>query len=165
MLAVGSIFLSVNESNVDISCERRNSFPLPIVSNNLGNSPVAGRVPVQDGLSSSVSGLPSRSRTAVTAVPGLSEVAAAGGIGLPGAVHGAQRVNVPPSGAVKLTPGVKESLGAVAGDGGTRAGDLLVHPRVVFNAAGNVCPGAVILTQWNVVPTKITDYIARLTRE
>ena len=47
--------------------------------------------------------------------------------------------------AVKLAPGVEEALGAVAGDGGADAGDLLVHPGVMLNTPGDVSPGPVLL--------------------
>ena len=47
--------------------------------------------------------------------------------------------------AVELAPGVEEALGAVAGDGGAGAGDLLIHAGVMFNASGDVSPGTVLL--------------------
>ena len=47
--------------------------------------------------------------------------------------------------AVEPAPGVEEALGAVAGDGGTGAGDLLVHPGVMLNTSGDVSPGPVLL--------------------
>jgi len=142
-----------------------NRLSLAIVGNNLGNSPITGSVPVQDCLRSSISGGSNWSRAAVTAVSGLPEVAITGGIGLPGPVHCAQRVDILSFGAVKSTSGIEESLGAVTWDGGAGARDLFVHSWIMFNAAGDVCPGPVILAQWNVVSTKITDNIARLTRK
>ena len=47
--------------------------------------------------------------------------------------------------AVEPAAGVEEALGAVAGDGGTGAGDLLVHPGVMLNTSGDVSPGPVLL--------------------
>lgn len=47
--------------------------------------------------------------------------------------------------AVELAPGVEEALGAVAGDGGAGAGDLLIHTGVMFNASRDVSPGTVLL--------------------
>jgi len=165
LLVVNSVVLGVNDSNVDVPGEGWDCLPLSIVGNNLGNSPVTGRVPAEDGLRSSVPGAPCRPRTAVTAVPGLPEVPGTGGVGLPGAVHCAQRVYILSCSAVKPTPGIEESLGAVSGDGGTGSWYLLVNSGIVLNAAGNVCPGAVILAKRHVVSAEITDYVARLTWE
>lgn len=47
--------------------------------------------------------------------------------------------------AVKPAPGVEEALGAVAGDGGAGAWDLLIHPGVMLNTPGDVSPGPVLL--------------------
>jgi len=165
LLTVKSVLLSVNNSNIDVSGKRGNRLSLPIVGDNLGNSPVTGSVPVQDCLRSSIPGCTDRSWAAIAAVSGLPEVAEAGGIGLPGAVHCAERVDILSSGAVKSTPGVDEPLGAVTGDGGTESWDLLVHSWIMLDTAGDVCPGPVILAQWNVVSTKITHDIARLARK
>ena len=49
------------------------------------------------------------------------------------------------SGAVKSTSSIEESLGTVTWDGGAGPRDLLVHSWIMFNAAGDVCPGPVIL--------------------
>jgi len=87
LLTVKSVLLIVNNSNIDVSGKGGHRLSLPIVGNNLGNSPVTGRVPVQDCLRSSVSGLSHWPRAAVAAVSGLPEVAIAGGIGHPGPVH------------------------------------------------------------------------------
>lgn len=164
-MIVESVLLFVNHSNVDISSEGRNCLPLSIVGDDLRNSPVTGGVPADDGLRRPVPALPCWARAAVTAVPGLPQVALTGGVGLPSAVNGAERVNILPGRAVKPTSGVEESLGAISGDGWAGSWYLLVNSRIVFNAAGNVCPSAVILTQRNIVSAEITDNIARLTRE
>ena len=87
LLTVKPVLLIVNNSNIDVSGKGGHRLSLPIVGNNLGNSPVTGRVPVQDRLRSSVPGLSHWARAAVTAVSGLPEVAIAGGVGLPGTVH------------------------------------------------------------------------------
>ena len=50
-----------------------------------------------------------------------------------------------PSDAVEPAPGVEEALGAVAGDGGAGAGDLLIHPGVMLHTPGDVSPGPVLL--------------------
>ena len=160
-MIVESVLLFVNHSNVDISSEGRNCLPLSIVGDDLRNSPVTGGVPADDGLRRPVPALPSWARAAVTAVPGLPQVALTGGVGLPSAVNGAERVNILrttrvetmlllgysylPGRAVKPTSGVEESLGAISGDGRAGSWYLLVNSRIVFNAAGNVCPSAVIL--------------------
>ena len=94
LLTVKSVLLSVNNSNIDVSGKRGNRLSLPIVGDNLGNSPVTGSVPVQDCLRSSISGGSGGSWAAVTAVSGLPEVAIAGGIGLPGPVHCAERIDI-----------------------------------------------------------------------
>ena len=58
------------------------------------NDSSPGGVAAEDGLGGAVP-LPARGpRAAVAAVPGLPQVAAAGGVGLPGAVQRAQRVNI-----------------------------------------------------------------------
>ena len=58
------------------------------------NESSPGGVAAEDGLRGAVP-LPARgSRAAVAAVPGLAQVAAAGGVGLPGAVQRAQGVNI-----------------------------------------------------------------------
>lgn len=94
LLTVKSVLLSVNNSNIDVSGKRGNRLSLPIVGDNLGNSPVTGSVPVQDCLRSSIPGCTDRSWAAIAAVSGLPEVAEAGGIRLPGAVHCAERVDI-----------------------------------------------------------------------
>jgi len=165
LLAVKSVLLSVNNSNIDVAGKGGNRLPLSIVGNDLGNSPVTGGVPVLDCLRSSISGGSDWAWAAVTAISGLPAVTVAGGIGLPGPVHCAQRVDILSSGAVKSTSCIQESLGAVTWDGGAGPRDLFVHSWIMFNTAGDVCPGPVILAQWNVVSTKLTDNIARLTRE
>ena len=86
-MSVKSVLLSVNNSDIDVSGKGGNRLSLPIVDNNLGNSPVTGRVPVQDCLRSSVPGLSHWAWAAVAAVSGLPEVAIAGGVGHPGPVH------------------------------------------------------------------------------
>jgi len=86
-LSVKSVLLSVNNSDIDVSGKGGNRLSLPIVDNNLGNSPVTGGVPVEDCLRSSISGSSDWSWAAVAAVSGLPEVAIAGGIGHPGPVH------------------------------------------------------------------------------
>jgi len=90
LLIVGSVFLSVYYTNIDVSGERWNSLSLSVIGNNLWNSPVTGCVPVKDGLSGSVPGPSNWSWTAIAAVSGLPQVATAGWVGLPGAVHAAQ---------------------------------------------------------------------------
>ena len=47
--------------------------------------------------------------------------------------------------AVEPAPGVEEALGAVAGDGGAGARDLLVHPGVMLHTPGDVSPGPILL--------------------
>jgi len=165
-LTVESVLLIlINNSNIDVAGKGGNRLPLPVVGNDLGNSPVTGGVPVLDCLRSSISGGSDWSWAAVTAVSGLPEVAITGGVGLPGPVHCAQRVDILSSGAVKSTSSIEESLRTVTRDGGAGPRDLLVHSWIMFNAAGDVCPGPVILAQWYVVSTKLTDNIARLTRK
>ena len=94
MLVVNSVVLGVNDSNVDVPGEGWDCLPLSIVGNNLGNSPVTGRVPAADGLRRPVPALPCRARAAVTPVPGLPQVPVTGRVGLPGPVNRAERVYI-----------------------------------------------------------------------
>ena len=59
----------------------------------------------------------------------------------------ADTVDVRAFGAVELAAVVEEALGAVAGDGGAEAGDLLLHPGLVLHTPGDVRPGPIILHQ------------------
>ena len=88
------LLILINNSNIDVAGKGGNRLPLPVVGNDLGNSPVTGGVPVLDCLRSSISGGSDWSWAAVTAVSGLPEVAITGGVGLPGPVHCTQRVDI-----------------------------------------------------------------------
>jgi len=60
---------------------------------------------------------------------------------------------------------VQEALGAIAGDAGTQARDLLSDSWFVFNASWNIRPGTVLLTKWDIVSADATNDIARLPRK
>lgn len=59
----------------------------------------------------------------------------------------AETVDVRAFCAVEPAAVVEEALGAVAGDGGAEAGDLLLHPGLVLHTPGDVRPGPVFLHQ------------------
>jgi len=136
----------VDKANIDIPSKRWNLLSSSISSNNFGDPPVTNSVAVEYSLCCPVSQSPTRSRAAVAAVSGLSDVAIAGGVWRPGPVLRADGVDVLPGHTVKLAAGVEESLGAVSWDAGTGSWDLLLHPRIMLHTPGDVCPGAVILT-------------------
>ena len=68
----------------------------------------------------------------------------------------ADTVDVRAFGAVELAAVVEEALGAVAGDGGAEAGDLLLHPGLVLHTPGDVCPGPIILHQTSSFKEQLT---------
>ena len=75
----------------------------------------------------------------------LPDISEASGVGVPSSVDGADGVDggSPGAGEGALLPQVP--LGAVPGDAGAQAGDLLVFSWLMLDAAGNVCPCAVLL--------------------
>ena len=82
--------MRLQSADVDIASEGWNRLALSIVGNDLGDSPITGSVPAQDGLCRPVPGSSHRSWAAVTTVACLSKVSLTGGVGFPGAVNGAQ---------------------------------------------------------------------------
>ena len=49
--------------------------------------------------------------------------------------------------AVKLAASVEESLGTISRNAGTGAGNLFIHSRIMFYAAGNISPCSILLQQ------------------
>jgi len=159
---VESCVLGFKSSNVDISSKARNRFSFSIVGDDLWDSSITGSVSCQDGLSSSVSGSSSRSRTSIATISRFSQVALTCWVRLPCAIKRAEGINIRAVDTIKSASMIEETLCTISRDAGACSGNLFVHARIVLDASGNIRPGSILLTQWDIISAKITHNIATL---
>ena len=135
-------FLRLHDPERGPAGKGRSVSPLDAAKDGLD---LPGAVHAQDPLGSPVPLSTKGSGARVAAVLGLPDVIHAGGVGQPGAVGGADGVNVAAAGARVLAMLADVALRAVAGDAGAHARDLELVAGVVLEAAGNVRPSAILL--------------------